>query len=406
MFSARNNHLRVRQGHDHHRVTFVELFFDLVFVFAITQLSHGLLKHLTPLGTVQAGLLLVAVWWAWIDTAWITNWLDPEKPAVRMMLFALMLAGLVFSSSLPQAFESRALPVALSYLAMQAARDLFMLWALKRHDGGNFRNFIRIGCWHLYSAPFWLAGAFVEGPARLSLWAIAVGIESVAPILGFHVPMLGRSNTADWVVEGGHMAERCGLFIIIALGESVLITGATFTELAWNSATIAAFTVSFIGSVAMWAVYFNFGAARSSHMIASSDDPGRLARSGYTYLHVPIVAGIIVTAVADELVLHHPTGHEGHTELATAAAILAGPALYLSGNALFKRLSAPYFPLSHLAGLALLALLVPAALVATPLVLSAASTAVLIVVAVWEWLSFRQPPAPAIANGTASGRAL
>ena len=103
MIGARKNHLRVRHGHDHHRVTFVELFFDLVFVFAVTQLSHGLLEHLTPLGAMQAAILLLAVWWTWIDTAWITNWLDPEKPAVRLMLFALMLAGLVLSASIPKA---------------------------------------------------------------------------------------------------------------------------------------------------------------------------------------------------------------------------------------------------------------------------------------------------------------
>ena len=120
-----------------------------------------------------------------------------------------------------------------------------------------------------------------------------------------------------------------------------------------------------------------------------SDDPGRLARSGYTYLHLPIVAGIIVAAVADELVLHHPGGHDGHTDIATACVILGGPALYLAGNALFKRLSAPYLPLSHLVGMGLLALLVPAVIVLSPLVLSAATTAILMLVAVWEWLSFR-----------------
>jgi low temperature requirement protein LtrA len=122
--------------------------------------------------------------------------------------------------------------------------------------------------------------------------------------------------------------------------------------------------VAFVGSVAMWAVYFNIGAERASRQIASSDDPGRMARSGYTYIHILILAGIIVAAVADELVLHHPGGR---TDANSAAAIIAGPALYLLGNALFKRLSAPYTPLSHLVGLGLLAALVPVATVITPL---------------------------------------
>jgi low temperature requirement protein LtrA len=387
MLAARINHLRTRHGHDHHRVTFIELFFDLVFVFAVTQLSHGLLHNLTPLGVVETALLMIAVWWAWIDTAWVTNWLDPEKAAVRLLLFALMLAGLVISASIPKAFEDRALAFALAYVSMQVGRDLFMLWALARHDRANHRNFLRITLWHLASVPFWLAGCWASGSSRLALWILAVGIESIAPMVGFRVPGLGRSTTADWVVEGGHMAERCALFVIIALGESILITGASFADLAWSTDAIAAFVISFVGSAAMWAVYFNIGAERASRQIASSDDPGRLARSGYTYLHLPIVAGIIVTAVGDELVLHHPGGL---AEAATVAAVIGGPALYLAGNAAFKRLSAPNVPFSHLVGFVLLALLVSVTASATPLLLSAGSTAVLIVVAVWEWLSLRQ----------------
>src|ERR1041384_6473658 len=100
MFGSRTSQLRTRHGHDHHRVTFVELFFDLVFVFAVTQLSHGLLKHLTLIGTLQTTLMMLGVWWLWMFTCWATNWLDPEKPTVRLLLFALMLAGLVLSASI------------------------------------------------------------------------------------------------------------------------------------------------------------------------------------------------------------------------------------------------------------------------------------------------------------------
>ncbi len=387
LFAASVSHLRVRHGHEHSRVTFVELFYDLVFVFAVTQLSHGLLEHLTPLGALQTAILMIAVWWAWIDTAWITNWVDPERAPVRLLLFTLMLFGLVLSASIPKAFEERALAFALAYIAMQAVRTLFMLWALKRHDQGNFTNFLRITIWHAADMPLWIAGALAEGPARLVLWALAIGIESIAPMVGFRVPGIGRSTTTDWLVEGGHMAERCALFIIIALGESVLITGATFAGLAWTAPHVGAFLVAFIGSVAMWAVYFNIGAERGSRQIASSGDPGRLARNGYTYIHIVIVAGIIVAAVGDELVLHHPAGA---IDAKTAMVLLGGPALYLVGNSLFKRLSAPNYPLSHWVGLAALALLVPAVGALTPLTLSAATTAVLIVVVIWEWNSLRK----------------
>jgi len=384
--AAQANHLRIRGGHENSRVTYVELFYDLVFVFAVTQLSHGLLEHLTPLGALQTAVLMLAMWWAWIDTAWITNWLNPERTAVRLMLFALMLAGLVLSASIPKAFGERALPFALAFAVTQVGRSLFMLWALKNHDAGNFLNFIRIVLWQGATASLWIAGALAEGPVRVTLWAIAVGIETSAPLFGFWVPVLGRSATTDWAVEGGHMAERCGLFVIIALGESILVTGATFAGLTWTADHIGAFLVAFTGSVAMWVIYFNIGAERASRQIASSEDPGRLARNGYTYLHILLVAGIIVAAVGDDLALHHPNGHN---DTGTTAVLIGGPALYLIGNLLFKRLSAPNLPLSHLVGLGLLAMLIPAVPVTTPLLLSSATTAVLIVVAAWESISLR-----------------
>ncbi|RDV04603.1 low temperature requirement protein A [Undibacter mobilis] len=387
LFAARTSQTRLRTGHEGSRVTYVELFFDLVFVFAVTQLSHGLLAHLSPIGLAQAAVLLVAMWWAWIDAAWVTNWLDPARPVVRIMLFALMLAGLVFSAALPKAFDDRGGAVAAGYVAMHVIRDSVMLWALYRHDRNNFRNFVRISIWHLAASPFWLAGCYGDAAWRLQFWALAVAIETAAPILGYWVPRLGRSVSTDWAVAGAHMAERCGLFIIIALGESILITGATFATLDWTVTNIVAFLVAFTGSVALWAVYFNIGAERASRQIETSDDPGRLARAGYTFMHMPIVAGIIVVAVGDELVLHHPGGH---VELPALGALVGGPALYLIGNALFKRLSAPNLPLSHLVGLGLLALAVPASFFVSPLQLSAITTGILIVVATWEWLSLRQ----------------
>src|SRR5262245_16468349 len=118
MAESNGNLLRVREAHAHSRVTYVELFFDLVFVFAITQLSHLLLEHLTLGGLVQTTLLLMAVWWVWIYTSWVTNWLDPEKIPVRLLLFALMLAGLVLSTSIPEAFESKGLAFAGAYVVM------------------------------------------------------------------------------------------------------------------------------------------------------------------------------------------------------------------------------------------------------------------------------------------------
>jgi low temperature requirement protein LtrA len=391
--------LRGKPENGHHRVTFVELFFDLVFVFAVTQLSHALLEHLSPLGALQTALLLLAVWWVWIYTSWVTNWLDPVTTPVRLMLFALMLAGLVLSTSLPKAFDALGWAFAGAYVAMQVGRSLFMLWALAGRSPGNFRNFQRVSLWFGLSAPFWLAGACVDPSQRLLLWTLALSLDYASPALGFWTPGLGRSTTADWDVEGGHLAERCGLFVIIALGESIVVTGVKFADLVWTGTTVAACLVAFIGTVAMWWIYFNIGAERASARIMASSDPGRLARLTYTYLHIVLIAGIIVSAVADELVLSHPLAH---TEPSTIAVILGGPALYLLGNLLFKRTTASRLALSHLVGLALLAGLGAVAPFLPPLLLGAASTLVLVVVAAWETWSLRGHAAPGADPATSS----
>ncbi|MBK5416694.1 low temperature requirement protein A [Pseudomonas sp. TH31] len=382
--------LRGRGTHDSGKVGMVELFFDLVFVFAVTQLSHSLLAHLSISGAVQVALLMVAVWWVWIFTSWITNWLDPEKLPIRLGLFGLMIAGLLLSSSIPKAFTDHGLMFAAAFVFMQVGRTLFAIWAVRGEPLNMTRNFQRILAWLVLSGVFWIAGAFVQGDQRLACWALALLIELVSPSLYFWVPGLGRSTLQDWNVEGNHMAERCGLFVIIALGESLLVTGATFAELEPSLQGVTAFVVAVLGSIAMWWVYFDSGAERAHHRIVHSTDPGRQARIAYTYLHVLIVAGVIVSAVADELVLVHPD----HASDAGILAIIAGPCLFLLGNALFKWVMADRLlpPLSHLVGLGLLLVLLPLALnhLFSALVLGALTTAVVMLVAAWETLALRE----------------
>jgi len=370
----------------------VELFFDLVFVFAVTQLSHSLLAHLDWAGALRTGLLMVAVWWVWIYTSWFTNWLDPERAPVRAVLFLLMLAGLVMSASIPKAFDERGLGFAAAYAFMQVGRSLFFVWAARGEAQNMRRNFQRILAWLALAGVFWIAGGLAEGDARLVLWALALGIEVASPLAYFWVPGLGRSSVQDWNVDGGHMAERCALFVIIALGESLLVSGATFAETTWSPTVVAAFAFTFLGAVAMWWLYFDKGLAAGHHRIAHADDPGRHARANYTYLHLPIVAGIILCAVADELVLAHPD----HATNAGLAVMIGGPALYLLGVGAFKWTSraSRWPPLSHLVGLALLALLsLPAALHwLSALAVAFGTTAILLTAAVWEHGSLRGQP--------------
>jgi low temperature requirement protein LtrA len=375
--------LRTREGHT--RVTFVELFFDLVFVFAVTQLSHTLLEHLSFVGAMQTAFLLLAVWWVWVYTCWFTNWVNPDKPTIRALMFAMMLAGLLLSAAIPHAFGHQGLLFAIAYAFIQVVRTGSAVLALRGRDVTNYRNFLRILAWLLVSAVFWISGGVLEGTERVIAWVIALSIEIFGPTLGYWVPGLGSSSTRDWKIDGAHMAERFALFVMIALGESILVTGATAASVQATTPVVCAFAVAFLGSVAMWWIYFNIGAERGSRQISGSSDPGRIGRAVYTYFHIPIVAGIVVCAVGDEITITHP---DGHVYLAQAWALLGGPALYLIGNVFFKRASAKHYPLSHLVGLGLLAALAPVAIRLTPLALGAATTAILILVAVWETRSF------------------
>ena len=375
--------------HQHSRVTYAELFFDLVFVFAVTQISHTLLAHFTPLGVLQVTLLFLAVWWVWVFTSWITNWLNPEKTPVRLLLFALTLGGLVLSTSIPAAFDGRGLWFAVAYAAMQVGKTVFLWLSTPSSQPLARMNAIRITAWLSMSAVFWIAGGLAEGQSRLVLWAIALVIEYISPAVRFWIPRYGASSVADWVVEGGHMAERCAGFIIIALGESIVVTGATFAELTWTTENVLAFVSAFVGCLAMWWIYFHIGAEAGSEQISRSSEPGRLARLAYTYLHMPIVAGIIVAAVADELVLKHPGGH---SDLKTVISAIGGPLLFLFGTILFKLSFRGFLQLSHGVGIIALCVLAWFASELSPLMLSILTSAIMIVVAVWESISLQSGP--------------
>jgi low temperature requirement protein LtrA len=378
------NWLRAKTGPSASKVTFLELFFDLVFVFSISQLSHALAAHYAPLGALEAGLMTFAVWWVWIFTAWVTNWLDPDKTPVRAMLVVLMFLGLVLSASIPEAFGDKGLLFAGAYVLMQVGRSVFAAYALKDVSASNYRNFVRISIWLCVSGVFWICGGLLEHEARLGAWLIALAIEYAGPAAGFAVPGLGRSTTADWDVSGSHMAERCALFVIICLGEAVLVSGRTFSELPFSGLTTLVFVTGFLGIVTMWWLYFRFGHERAAERIEHDSAPGSLARQAFTYAHIPILAGIIVHAVAVEFMFSHP--HETG-ELGIVLSVLGGIGLFLGGNLWFKGATSGRPPLSHIAGLVMLILLAFVAPFIEVYVMGMLATLVLIIVAAWEYRS-------------------
>jgi low temperature requirement protein LtrA len=375
------------------KVTPLELFFDLVYVYAITQLSHLLLGHPTVGGALETLFLLLVVWWAWQYTAWFTNWFDPEALPVRLMLVAVMLASLVMSVAIPGAFGERGLMFALAYVAIQVGRTGFAVVALAGSPGASDRTsrdlamtFRRILCWFAAAGVLWVAGGLLEGGARYSLWMLALAVDYAGPVAHYQTPLLGRSRTEEWTIEGGHFAERCQLFVIIALGESILVTGTTFGEIEASAIAVSAFVVAFLDSVALWWIYFARSAEAAREIISSSEDPGRLGRSAYTFFHLPMVAGIIAVAAADELTVAHPG------ERATAALValtLGGTALFLAGHALFTWAIFGVLSWPRVIAIAALIALVPVGFVVPALALGVAVVLIVAALAVWDTLVYR-----------------
>lgn len=377
--------LRRRDGH-HARVTFEELFFDLVYVFAVTQLSHQLLHHLTGSGVIEVMILWFAVWLGWQYTCWVTNWFDPETPRIRGLLFVTMLLGLVMAASIPQAFGERGLVFAGAYVTMQVGRTAFI--ALQLPAGHALAaNYRRMLVWVTVSAVFWIAGALAEHEMRALLWFIAVACEYGAPMFGFAVPGMGRSQTRDWTIEGGHLAERCQLFVIVALGETLLASGATLSDATqWSSEVLQALLATFLGTLAMWWLYFGTSGKDATEAIVRSEDPGRVG-AYFHYVHAILVAGVIATAVGNDLVLAHPADHPSAAQLAV---LLLGPALYLLGSAVYKTVVYGGIAVSHMAGAAMLLALVPVGLAGQMLTLGWLTTAVVLGVSVWETMLLRR----------------
>ncbi|HUN37119.1 MAG TPA: low temperature requirement protein A [Trebonia sp.] len=381
------------------RVTNIELFFDLVYVFAVTQLSHHLLAEPTWRGAWQSALLWAMVWILWAYTTWVTNWMDPEHLALRVLLMALMLVSLAMSAALPRAFTGTGLltgglVIGLAYAVQQIGRSAFMVVVLRSPAPEPLRqNYQRILAWCVLSGALAIGGALTSGWTRPLLWLLAVAVDLAGGLAGFRTPGLGRSLTSEWTIEGGHFAERCQAFVLIALGESIVIIGATMSEMHHvGASSVAAFVVAFTGAFAFWWLYFDRSAQASARLIASATDPGALARTAYHSIHPVMIAGIIVAAAGDQKILSSPASH---ASAASAWLILGGPGLFVAGHAAFKYVMFRRVSRNHLAGLAILAGLAAAAGVLPEIALSACTAVVVALIGVLGRRSAMGEPATA-----------
>jgi len=374
--------LRPTTGEASHRVTYIELFFDLVFVFAVTQLSHILIHQQTGIALLHTVMLTMVVWFAWVYTTWAMSWLDPERGPVGTLLFVMMALGLLIAATIPEAFGGLALPFALSLVAFSLARSVFAIVAFGRAQRTEHAmNFVRISCWHVGTGILWIVGALVTEDARLWVWLAAVVLEYIGPRIRFWVPGVGASSVHSWNVSGEHMAERVSLFVIIVLGESIVVTGSTFAEvgITWLNGT--AFLAAFVGAVLMFLLYFRHNQRHGSDFISRASDRGMIAQTAFTYIPLLLVFGVVASAVADGLILRDPAG-AGSTWL--AGLLCGGAALYVLGNALFGRSTGGPWLRVHLIGAVVLLALIAVSSIVNPLVLSWIVNAVLLAVVLSE----------------------
>ena len=386
MADSKHHWLR-KDDKDSTKASFPELFFDLVFVFALIQLSETLASDFSFGIAAEAVLFIFALWWVWIHTTWVTNLLDAEIVPVRLLLFVLMFFGVVLAIALPKAFTDLGLVFALAYSGMQLSRSLFALYAFRGTDDQSYRTFQRITVWLLISCSFWIAGGLAEKEMRVTLWIAALAIEYVAPLIRYWLPGLGSAPQETLDVNGEHLAERCALFVIIALGETILTTGKTASGHFDSTMTPLVLFCAFLSTVLMWWLYFHDGQERAADKAEDDAEPQATADYLFTYGHLPIVAGIILTAVGEDFSLSHPLEKGGFNH---AIAVLGGPVLYLTGILWMKTVSARLMPWSHCVGIAILLagfMIVP---FAQNFLIQILASLTLLMVAVWEYVALKQ----------------
>jgi low temperature requirement protein LtrA len=374
------------------RVTPLELFFDLVFVLSFTQVTATVAHHGDWAGLGEGILILAAVWWAWAAYGWLTNTIDPDENVNRLCMFAAMGGMVIVSLSIPEAFGDRGLLFGCSYFFVRAMQLVLYIRSTRREgDPYNLEAILKLAPGLLLGSALLIVAGALDGGARTSVWILAILIDWSTPLL---------FGSGEFRLEPGHFAERYGLIVMIALGESVLATGAEMSfEL--NGGEVLAALLGIAAVAALWWAYFDIVAIVAERRLieAPPGEQAPMARDAYSYMHFPMIAGIVLLAVGLRETLAHV-----HDPLDTvpAIALCGGTALYLGGHIAFRlRTLGTFSPHRALAAVALLAL-IPLALSADSLAALAAVAVVLIVLITYEAIHFREQRARVRANPSAS----
>jgi low temperature requirement protein LtrA len=364
---------------DDDRVTPLELFFDLIFVLAITQCTALMAHETTWEGLAKGMLVLGVLWWAWVGYAWLTSVVDPEEGIVRLVVFAAMAALLVCALCVPTAFDDGAAIFAVAYAIVRSAQiGLFVIASREdpqlRHSVAGLAISTAIGCALIAAA------AFTTGALQGALWVLALTLDMGGPLF---------IDTEGWRLVPHHFAERHGLIILIALGESVVAIGAGAGHTV-DAAVATAAVVGITAVAALWWMYFDvvaLVAARRLVNAAPGKERNQIARDSFSYLHLPMVAGIVLLALGIKKTLAH-TGHE--LELVPAFALFAGTATYLLAHVAFRWRNVHRLSRQRLAAAIVCVALIPVALAVPALLALTLLAGVLVIVVAYEYLRFAE----------------
>jgi low temperature requirement protein LtrA len=362
------------------RVTPLELFFDLVFVLALTQCTALMADDPTWEGMARGLLILGVLWWSWVGYAWLTSVVDPEEGIVRFAMFGAMAGLLVAALCVPEAFDDSALLFAVAYLGVRGAQIVLFLVASRdtpdlRHSVWGLAVSTAIGTGLLVTA------SFADGLLQGAIWALALALDMGGPYL---------FGAEGWKLVPGHFAERHGLIVIIALGESIVAIGVGAEGLQVDAGVVAASVLGIAAAAALWWLYFDIVALVAQRRLSNAAvgrEQNDIARDSYSYLHFPMVAGIVLVALGLKKTLEHV---DDPLKAVPAVAMLGGVGVYLLSHVAFRWRTVHRFSIQRLITAVLLAAFVPAALEVPALVTLAVVAAALAALIAYETVRFAE----------------
>ncbi|MFK3981019.1 low temperature requirement protein A [Micromonospora sp. NPDC050397] len=359
----------IRSSDSPERATLLELLFDVAYVAALALSSIRLAENLTPVAAAELFVLLAAIWWTWSITALLTDFYNPERLPIQAMIAGKMLGSILLAATLPHAFSEIGAVFAGSYVAMHVGRGIVLISVLRGHTAQVRAT--RFLFWFVVSGTFWIGGVFFTDGLRLALWAVAITIDFVAAALRYPTPWLGRVPLEQYDQASAHLGERYQQFIILALGDLLLVPTLRMGGSDFTVERVGVFVLALVTTLLLWQIYvFRAGAILQ---VAVRRKPGRITRWA-PYTHLLLVLGVVSSAAGFDLVIGRPAGT---VPTGWICVIFGGPTLFLIARTVFEYEVFQTFSRSRLAWVLVLLAVAPAMVGASPIVAVATSTGIL-----------------------------